>query len=57
MLYIIKDWAGNVMFNGELFESFEDADCFLGNFLDRLCETQGYDFDVERGEYYIMENK
>jgi len=28
-MYIIKDWANNIMFNGMLFESFEDAWCHI----------------------------
>lgn len=27
--YIIKDWAGNIMFNGQTFSSFEDAWSFI----------------------------
>jgi hypothetical protein len=28
-MYIIKDWADNTLFDGELFETFEDAWDFI----------------------------
>lgn len=49
-LWIIEDWAGNVMFLGKLFDSFEDAEEFLSGQIH-------YDDDPnldERGEYEIV---
>lgn len=47
-MYIIEDWAGNLMFNGREFPSFDDAESFLSEFL-----KDGY--DEVRGEYEIVE--
>lgn len=48
-VHVIFDWAGNLMFNGKQFPTFEDADEFLSDFFDKT----GKDYDEWRGEYYI----
>ena len=48
MNYIIKDWADNIMFNSESFNSFDDAESFLSEFL-------GDDYETDRQEYFIIE--
>ncbi len=49
-MWIIKDWANNVCFQGQTFPSFEDAWEFLYEKFDHLDE---HDFDVEMGEYRV----
>jgi hypothetical protein len=46
--WIIQDWAGNVQFHGQEFDSFDDGEEFL-------CETLGDDYETDRGEYYVIE--
>jgi len=48
MKYIIKDWAGNVCFFGQEFETWDDAEEFL-------CIKLDDSYDEDRGEYYITE--
>lgn len=50
MEYRIVDWVNNEMFAGKLFDSFDDAECYLSEFL-------GDEYDEDRGEYYIVENE
>lgn len=45
-IWTIADWAGNAMFNGRHFCSFEEAEEFLSEHL-------GDNYDDERGEFYI----
>ncbi len=45
--WIIKDWTGNLCFQGEEFESFEDAEEFIS-------ERLGDDYEDARGEYEIQ---
>lgn len=47
-MWIIKDWASNVCFNGKEFESFEDGEEFL-------CEKLGDNYEEDRQEYYILQ--
>lgn len=49
-MFEIKDWTGNLCFNGRQFESFDDAESFLSETLDE-------NYDEDRGEYYIEEVK
>ena len=44
----IKDWAGNICYNGQTFNDFDDAEDFL-------CMELGDNYDTDRQEYYIME--
>lgn len=46
MQYIIKDWANNSCFNGQLFDSFDAAEEFLSLQL-------GDEYESDRGEYEI----
>lgn len=62
-VYVIQDWAGNVMFDGQEFKSFEDAWDFL---LDQVYKRLGLDgaidltkeqeriLDEELGEYGVV---
>lgn len=47
-MWIIKDWAGNFMFNSKEFKSFEDAEYYLSVKL-------GDNYDTDRQEYRIIE--
>lgn len=49
--FIIKDWADNILFKGEEFNSFDDAESFLCGYF----EDNGWNYDDTRGEYYIEE--
>ncbi len=44
--FIIKDWAGNICFQGETFTKAEEAE-------DYLCDKLGDEYDIDREEYYI----
>lgn len=48
-MFIIKDWAFNICFSSKEFDSFDDAEEFLSNFL-------GDNYDEDRGEYHITDN-
>lgn len=50
MRWIILDWAGNDVFSGRLFKSFEDGEEFLSEFL-------GDKYEEDRQEYYIQPAK
>lgn len=47
-VFIIRDWAGNLMFSGQSWNSWDDAEAFLTEFL-------GDAYETDRGEYYIQE--
>jgi len=46
--FIIEDWAGNVMFNGKEFETFDDGWCYISEHI--VDEDNAYDdvFVVEK---------
>ena len=46
--YIIKDWAGNICFNGQEFSDFDDAWDFIRS------EVKD---ESEHGEYYVEEKR
>jgi hypothetical protein len=46
--FIIQDWAGNIMFHGKTFKTFEDAWEFL-------YEKFPNDGDLPRDEQYLQE--
>ncbi len=48
MRFLILDWAGNDVFRGKQFDSFDDAEDFLSEFLDE-------DYEADRQEYEITE--
>ncbi len=48
-MWIIKDWAGNVKFNGKKFKSFEDVEEYLCTYF----EENDMDYEEWRGEYYV----
>ena len=48
MRYVIVDWANNLVFNTIDFESFDDAESYLAEFL-------GDNYDTDRQEYVIGE--
>lgn len=48
--WMIVDWAGNLMFPDELFDSFEDAEEFLSQFFFK----EAMDYEECRGEYEIV---
>jgi hypothetical protein len=45
--FIIIDWAGIIRFGGERFETFDDAEEFLSEYL-------GDSYDTDRQEYAIV---
>lgn len=47
--WIIHDWAGNVMFNGQKFNSFDDAEEFLSEKLDNTYETDRQEYEIVEG--------
>ena len=47
-MWIIKDWANNVLFDGREFETFEDGWDFLGETFPDVHETH---FD----DYFVVE--
>lgn len=47
----IKDWAGNLMFKGTKFRTFDAAEEYLIAFLG----AKRLDYAENRGEYYIQE--
>ena len=49
--YIIKDWAGNDVFEGAAFSTFDDAEDHLTEYF----ETTKKDYDEWRQEYDIYE--
>lgn len=49
-MFIIQDWAGNIMFNGMVWASWDDAESFLS-------EQLADDYDDMRGEIYITEQQ
>lgn len=49
-IWIIKDWTGNVCFQGQEFDSFDDAEEFM-------CERLGEDYEDARGEYEIQQKE
>jgi hypothetical protein len=56
--YIIQDWAGNHNFSPKTFKSFDDADKFLTQYIEKTYPETAIDeekFEMERGEYYVVE--
>jgi uncharacterized protein (DUF1697 family) len=51
--WMIIDWAGNVLFKGETWKSFDDAEEFLTRFIEKHYGEDSY--EENRGEYYIEE--
>ena len=51
--WIIKDWAGNIKFNGKKFKSFDDGEEYLCEYFDK----NSMDYDEWRGEYYVVEQE
>lgn len=49
-MWIIKDWADNVMFNGKKFKDFEDGEAHLMEFF----EDNFMDYEENRGEYVVL---
>ncbi len=53
--HIITDWAGNEMFNGKLFDSFEDAWEYIYENVDNSkYEETGNDNDNVYQEYAVI---
>ena len=55
-MYIIKDWAGNVCFDGKTFNTFEDASGYLSEWIESTYPETIVDEDrfyEEFGEYFI----
>jgi len=46
---VIVDWASNIMFEGQEFSDFDEAERFLSNYFDQ----NNMSYDDERGEYTI----
>ncbi len=44
--FIIVDWAGNDVFRGQTFETFEDANDFLCEFLDESYEDLRDEYEI-----------
>lgn len=58
--YIIYDWAGNDVFQGKTFKSFDDANDFLINHIEKsnpLFAIDDEKFFEAIGEFYIDEKK
>jgi len=51
-MFMIKDWAGNICFNGQEFEDFEDAWGFVYEFYRYLDEDE---FDERMSEFEVVE--
>lgn len=47
-MFIIQDWAGNVLFNGREFESFEDAWDFI---YEQFPDEENFE------DYYVTQGK
>lgn len=59
-IYVILDWAGNDVFNGKEFKSFDDADEFLTEFIETMAPHMLEDekaFYAEKDEYRIIERE
>jgi hypothetical protein len=54
MKFIIIDWAGNQCFQGEEFESFDEASDFLSDKFGHLSDKK---YEEEIGEYSIVEKR
>ena len=55
-MFIIKDWAGNICFNGLDFKTFDEADEYLTLQIEQIYpDTIDNDvlFYIEKGEYFI----
>ena len=51
-MFIIKDWADNIVCFGLDFKTFDDAETFLSEFIEVwLCEN----YDESRQDYFITE--
>lgn len=48
-IWIIKDWADNLLFNGKEFDSFDNAEQFLCEHF----ENKELDYEENRGDIYI----
>lgn len=48
MKYLIQDWAGNVLFQGKEFDSFEDAWGFI---------YEQFPNDEEFDDYFVIQGK
>jgi hypothetical protein len=56
MKYHVIDWAGNICLHGKEFDSFEEADEALSEFIEGTLGAVSEDnYYEERGEYYIEE--
>lgn len=52
--FIICDWANNLKFDGQRFESFEEASDFLTNHIElEYPEIEEEEMDIELGEFWI----
>lgn len=49
----IEDWAGNEMFKGKTFQSFEDAEEFLSIQLGDTYETDRQEFEIVSEEVAV----
>ena len=52
--WIIKDWIDNTVCFGLDFQTFDDAEAFLSDFIEVWL---GEDYDENRQEYFITERK
>jgi hypothetical protein len=52
----IKDWAGNELFDGQTFETFDDAEEALTEYFDSYDTADEY-YEENRGEYEIVETE
>lgn len=56
-MWIIKDWANNVMFDGKEFNYEVEADEYLDEQLEKLypeCENNQAYYNEVRGEYHVV---
>ncbi len=53
MRYIIQDWAGNLLFNGREFKTFEDGWECVYEYV-RTIAKDDEDYESWLGEYYVL---
>lgn len=47
-MFVIYDWAGNVKFHGTQFDSFDDAEEFLSEYLDDRYDDDRQEFEIRQ---------
>lgn len=55
MKYIIKDWAGNVCFDGKQFDDADDAFSYIESHIPNASEMDDEQLSTELNEYIVEE--